>query len=101
MSLNAELKENIDRYKQMEELLNIIIEAKERVSSIVAGLKTLSKKSKIKKTKNSREAIRTMEDFINCSITNPAIFDKYIKVLTLLERYATKDDNKVQTGSGT
>lgn len=68
----------------------IIIDCKKRVASIIVGLKSLEKH--VKKTKRSRAAIRTMEDFVKCNLSSPSIMSKYEAVIHLLEAYANVKD---------
>lgn len=68
----------------------VILEAKTRVESIINGLKKIEKK--VKKTKQSRKAIKVMEDFVKCNVTSPAISKKYQAVMELLAQYGKKED---------
>lgn len=72
--------------KAITNQMMIYMEAKRRVEKIVIGLKNLNKH--VKSTKQSRRAIKTMEDFIKCNITSDAISKKYEAVVSLLKEYS-------------
>lgn len=75
-----------------------LIEAKNRVESILKALKKLQKQfkpnkdmpksEKIKYKKKQIQAISLMEDFLKCNITSDKISEKYNKIVTMLAEYA-------------
>lgn len=74
-----------------------LIEAKNRVESILKALKKLQKQfkpnkdmpksEKIKYKKKQKEAISLMEDFLKCNITSSSITEKYNKIVNMLAEY--------------
>lgn len=67
------------------EKVQFLVEAKRRVQSIIDVFKKIEKKCK--KTKQSRKIMKLLESFVSCHITNPAIVDKYTKIVEILSKY--------------
>lgn len=82
---NPELKEEKKEPKHVLVDTRFILEAKAKVQKIIDGFKQIEKKCK--KTKQSRKAMKTMEEFVRCNITSDAISKKYFAVIHLLEKY--------------
>lgn len=74
-----------------EQQIAIMLEAKRRVQNIVTGLKRLEKH--VKKTKKSEKAMKVLEDFLKCNVTNAAIYAKYNKVVKMLGEYSNVHKN--------
>ena len=64
----------------------VILDAKKRVESVIEFIQKLEKIQG--SNKQSRQAIKTMQKFLNCYITNPAIYKRYQEVMLLMEKYA-------------
>lgn len=73
--------------------LEVILEAKRRVQSVIDVFKKIEKKCK--KTKKSRKMMKLMEEFVKCNVTNPVIVDKYKKIVAVLAQYyKVKNDSQ-------
>lgn len=68
-----------------EEQKIALIEVKKKVENIVAYLDIYGK------TKESKAALKVMNEFLKCNITNPVIFRKYHAVVTFIEKYAQQE----------
>ena len=64
----------------------VILDAKQKVQIVIVFIKQLEKING--SNKQSRQAIKTMEKFLNCHITNPAIYKRYQEITLLMEKYA-------------
>jgi len=66
----------------------ILIDCKKKVEVVICCLKDLEKIHG--KNKDCEKAIKTMQKFLKCNITNPAIYTRYQEVMILMERYAQR-----------
>lgn len=72
-----------------EEQKIALIDVKKKVENIVAYIVIEQKRHG--KTKESKAALKVMNEFLKCNITNPAIFRKYHAVVTFIEKYAQQE----------
>lgn len=75
-------EENIDNRARLE----ILKDLKKKADNILNFIKQMEKLRG--STKESKQAKKTMEKFIKCNITNPAIYKRYQEVMILMEKYA-------------
>lgn len=66
----------------------ILIDCKKKVEVVIKCLKDLEKIHG--KNKDCDKAIKTMQKFLKCNITSPAIYTKYQEVMVLMEKYAQR-----------
>lgn len=80
------IEQSLKQAKMDDYQRQIIIDAKNRVAQVIELLKRLEKTQG--SNKKSKQAIKTMQKFLNCYITSPAIYKRYQEVMILLEKYA-------------
>lgn len=66
--------------------LKILLDCKKKVETVIKFIEDLEKVQG--SNKQSKQAKKTMQKFLNCHITNPAIYKRYQEVMILMERYA-------------
>lgn len=76
----------IQQERLSEAQMQVMKDAKARVGVVIQHIKNLEKING--STKKSKKAIKTLEEFMKCYITNPAIYVKYQAVMHLMEEYA-------------
>lgn len=82
---------NVEQVGSVHDNIQEVIEAKKHAEKILSLLVNVGKK--VKQTKQSRKVIKALKEFIRCNITNPVIFEKYGKVVSILQEYAHGKDN--------
>lgn len=91
MTLQKFIEEAKKLQSGLPDNVEVLVEAKRRVQSVLNIFRTLEKKTK--KTKESRKMTRLMEEFIRCNITNPVIVEKYQRIVDVLSKfYNTKEE---------
>lgn len=80
------IENTLKQYKQQEIQTQIILDLKNRVEQVIEFIKDLEKTQG--SNKMSRKAIKTMQGFLKCNITSPAIYKRYQEVMILMEKYA-------------
>ena len=95
--MSEDLKK-INSINPIESKTAFYMEAKERVQGVIDGFKQLEQHCK--KTKQSRKAMKLMEDFVKCNITSDAIGRKYQAVANMLLHYYNKGIAGVQKPVG-
>lgn len=83
------LANNLKSMQTINRNIQTMVKAKGLVQNIINSFKKLEKQTK--KTKQSRKAMRLMEDFVRCNVTDPAIFEKYGKIVSMLGEYNNVD----------
>ena len=68
-----------------EARLTILKDAKRKVEQVIKFIEDLEKIQG--SNKQSKQAKKTMRKFLNCHITNPAIYKRYQEVMILLEKF--------------
>lgn len=86
LKIAEEMEMREKQLAQTNAALTILKDAKVKVEQVVAFIKQMEKKNG--RTALSKNAIKTMERFLKCNITNPAIFTRYQEVMVLMEKYA-------------
>ena len=60
--------------------------AKKKVEAVMGFIRQLEKSQG--SNKKSKTALKTMQKFLNCHVSNPAIVKRYQEVMILMEKYA-------------
>ena len=91
MTDSTENTVNVEHVGVAHNNIQEVVEAKKHAEKILSLLVNVGKK--VKQTKQSRKVIKTIKEFIRCNITNPAVFEKYGRVVSILQEYSHGKDN--------
>ena len=80
------VKKEVQEFIMTDAQLQVIVDCKHKVESVIKFIEQLEKIQG--SNKQSRNAKKTMQKFLNCHITNPAIYKRYQEVMILMEKYA-------------
>ena len=84
--LKSRVKEQVRQEILADAQVQVILDLKKKVEAVMGFIRQLEKSQD--SNKKSKTALKTMQKFLNCHVSNPAILKRYQEVMILMEKYA-------------